>query len=506
VKGAWIENCVFINCVQGTLPQYGDITGSVIQYAAMYGGIIRGNQFLNSGGPAIDTFNCIGTIIEKNYFEGGDDTPIGDGQLVNAIHSDFGMVGCIIRDNVFYYAGGIHLRGQAVETFFNDNVSTDGPVGCQIKDNIIIGTMTVAWTAEPAMAASGGTAVNNTNVPMAVRVNGGAGIVVKVDTVTQTGSGTASNQYVVPAGSTIQIGYSSAPTWDWFYAPNVLNPGILLIAGNASTAYDKVKCSENEISGNIVIDAPAGGITLYDCERNRIRDNIIRNPGDWYSPGADAFQLYDAGSGVSGAGSKNNVFSGNDVYDTRSTKRLLSVLRDNGSSNSGNVYRDGRLETCVTSHFIVTTASTFYQYHNHDPDKPREKGYEFTAQSITATVTVSATASATGTEIFNALSITADGGEVMLEFVAAHVSVTGGDFVIIDLYESTTAIGRIAVLQNSGSGVMIVPVFARHRFTPSAGAHTYKITAWRGSGNGSVVAGTGSSTTPVPVRARIVKV
>lgn len=132
VIGAVTTDCEFDGCVGGILPQYG-ITGSVIQYGAARGGSIQRCRFVNSGGPAIDWFNCFGTKIGYCEFTGEKGTPVGAGQTVNSIHSDFGLQFCTIEAVEFLEAGVIYLSGIMTPEFFNGNIPTPGPWHCTIK-------------------------------------------------------------------------------------------------------------------------------------------------------------------------------------------------------------------------------------------------------------------------------------------------------------------------------------------------------------------------------------
>jgi len=172
VKGAWIKDCIFDSCLTAPLPQYNDITGSIIQYGAMKGGIIRDCMFINSGGPAIDVFNCEGTVIESNYFQGGERKSPDASQTVNSIHSDFGLVNCIIKNNIMEQAGPIILGGMMTPlegyTYVSPNppAGTPGPNGCIIQGNIIrpnasnkgSRNINAIWMAA---GGSGGVAANN---------------------------------------------------------------------------------------------------------------------------------------------------------------------------------------------------------------------------------------------------------------------------------------------------------------------------------------------------------
>jgi parallel beta-helix repeat protein len=158
---ALTEDCEFVGCVGGILPQY-HITGSVVQYGAMRGGAIQRCRFINSGGPAIDVFNCFGTAIRGNYFSGSKGTPVGSGQSVNSIHSDFGLSSCAIEDNIFLGAGPIFLDGQMTVTAFNV-IATPGPQNCSISRNKLYGAASANATMPhiQLLGGSSATALGN---------------------------------------------------------------------------------------------------------------------------------------------------------------------------------------------------------------------------------------------------------------------------------------------------------------------------------------------------------
>jgi len=74
-----------------------------------------------------------------------------------------------------------------------------------------------AFLTAPGVPASGTPQTNSTGQPVAVTVNGGTVTVVAVGGVTQTidGSNIVAGTFIVPAGSTITLTYSVAPTWTW---------------------------------------------------------------------------------------------------------------------------------------------------------------------------------------------------------------------------------------------------------------------------------------------------
>lgn len=139
-------------------------------------------------------------------------------------------------------------------------------------------------------------------------------------------------------------------------------------------------------------------------------------------------------------------------------------------------------------------------------------GHEFDVASVTAAVTVAATAEASQTTIVAGNSVTYDGATaVVIEFSCDRVVVETGatKVVVINLYEDSTNLCRIAVLINNGEGTgnLIIPAYGRLRRTPSAGAHTYTVKAHSTGGTATIGAGSGSggAGTDAPILLRVVK-
>lgn len=89
----------------------------------------------------------------------------------------------------------------------------------------------VTWSGAPALAASTVAMTNNSGQAVAVTVTGGTVTVIAIGATTQSVNGTnvTSGTFVVPAGSTITITYSVAPTLAWKFAQQValqLSPGV----------------------------------------------------------------------------------------------------------------------------------------------------------------------------------------------------------------------------------------------------------------------------------------
>lgn len=135
-------------------------------------------------------------------------------------------------------------------------------------------------------------------------------------------------------------------------------------------------------------------------------------------------------------------------------------------------------------------------------------GYEIGYDEITSSVSVTATTEASGTTVISCAAHTFDGSPVLLTFYAPFINVgaTGGSYTVVNLFEGATQIGRLTTALNNGAAVQDMPCVAHYRFTPSAGSHTYTITALRGGSNGTIGAGAGGTATDLPAFARFTKV
>lgn len=132
--------------------------------------------------------------------------------------------------------------------------------------------------------------------------------------------------------------------------------------------------------------------------------------------------------------------------------------------------------------------------------------------TLTTTVSVTSTVEATGTTIVTAPSISVDGSTtILVEFFSNDVRLPTGasDNMVISLFEGATQISRIATLQPAAiTQQTILAVNGRYRFTPSAGSHTYSVTARVSSTTGSpqVNGGTGGTSGNAPTFIRITRV
>ncbi|HEU5004919.1 MAG TPA: capsid cement protein [Candidatus Saccharimonadales bacterium] len=133
---------------------------------------------------------------------------------------------------------------------------------------------------------------------------------------------------------------------------------------------------------------------------------------------------------------------------------------------------------------------------------------ELAYSEFTAPVTVSATSASTANTVVTATSISSDGNTpVVVEFFAPRVDAGADGHTIVSLYEDGSSIGDIFGQVYSGANMQgYDPVHVTRRLTPTAGAHTFSIRAWRINANGTVEAGPGGTggTTFVPGYIRVV--
>ena len=126
-----------------------------------------------------------------------------------------------------------------------------------------------------------------------------------------------------------------------------------------------------------------------------------------------------------------------------------------------------------------------------------EIGYDQT----TASVVVSSTTESAGTTVITCGAHTFDGAPVMVQFFCVN-AIGGSAGLIVNLFEGSTQIARL-LYNNSGSAGVIQ---CSYRFTPSAGSHTYKITAYISGSNATLTAGAGGTAGFSPMFVRFTKV
>lgn len=138
-------------------------------------------------------------------------------------------------------------------------------------------------------------------------------------------------------------------------------------------------------------------------------------------------------------------------------------------------------------------------------------GYEIGYDQITANVNIASTSEAAGTVLITCAPHTFDGSPVVAElfFAAIGSPTVSGAAVLFSLFEGSTELGIIAIQQNQATtGSANLPILGKYRFTPSAGAHTYKVTAFATSltGTPNVQCGAGGTGLVLPGFIRFTKV
>jgi hypothetical protein len=129
-------------------------------------------------------------------------------------------------------------------------------------------------------------------------------------------------------------------------------------------------------------------------------------------------------------------------------------------------------------------------------------GHEFGYDQITAAVNIASTTEATGTAIISCAAHTFDGAPVIFSFFSPQVATgTAISSVVISLFEGASQIGEICNIRNPAAQQDFWPVYSELRFTPTAAAHTYTVTAFSTNLTGTPSVGAGAGGTGVNVAA-----
>jgi hypothetical protein len=146
-----------------------------------------------------------------------------------------------------------------------------------------------------------------------------------------------------------------------------------------------------------------------------------------------------------------------------------------------------------------------------DEQPPSAVSNEISYTQITAPVSVTSTTEASGTVCITTPPITFDGTPVMVEVFAPYLqpAPAGGAIGVVSLFEGSTQIGRLGIGINNaaGSSPPAFPFCGRLRFTPTAGLHTYTVTAFQtGGANANFGAGPGGTAQYTPAFIRFTRV
>lgn len=110
-------------------------------------------------------------------------------------------------------------------------------------------------------------------------------------------------------------------------------------------------------------------------------------------------------------------------------------------------------------------------------------GFAMGYTQIVSPVTIASTTEATGTTILSPGALTFDGSPWIVEFfgLCGGTATAAGAFLEVNLFEGATQITRLAEVQNPAASAIAVPTRTAYQFTPTAGAHTYTVTAFKGA-------------------------
>lgn len=126
---------------------------------------------------------------------------------------------------------------------------------------------------------------------------------------------------------------------------------------------------------------------------------------------------------------------------------------------------------------------------------------------LTGTVSVTGTSEAAPTDIVSAAAVTVDGSTLIcVEVYLPRIGLApnSGARIRVYLREGGTSLGEFGLFENNASATSRAGMcFARRFLTPSAGSHTYKISASREVSDGSIGAGAGGSGNAMPGYIRI---
>lgn len=126
-------------------------------------------------------------------------------------------------------------------------------------------------------------------------------------------------------------------------------------------------------------------------------------------------------------------------------------------------------------------------------------GHEIGYNQITSPVGITGLSSASPTSVIAGSAYTFDGSPVIADFYSPEVtspSLAAGDITVIGLFEGSTLLAEMGFMRCPSAGnAGGATVKGSFRFTPSAGSHTYSVSAWvtNVTGSPSILAGNGTA-------------
>lgn len=133
-------------------------------------------------------------------------------------------------------------------------------------------------------------------------------------------------------------------------------------------------------------------------------------------------------------------------------------------------------------------------------------GAEADVAENTSPVSISGTSDATATTLITGASVTYSGAAVVVQFQCPYITYDfEGRLTTFNLYVDGSDVGRMGQT-NVGSSESGNGFSCWYRYTPSAGAHTLSIRAWKSDGTVTVGAGAGGAGAYVPMQMRVLAV
>ena len=131
---------------------------------------------------------------------------------------------------------------------------------------------------------------------------------------------------------------------------------------------------------------------------------------------------------------------------------------------------------------------------------------ELSYTEFTSNVSVTATSAASPNDVVSSGAVTYEAKPIRITFQTTGVQLgsTANAELLIHLWDGSTDLGRLALIKGvDGTETVVVPVQASRKLTPSAGSHTYKVTAYRTGSDGTIYGGAGGAGTTMPGFLRI---